>query len=73
MENHTNWCCRTCDSSIYTGAYEQVEKEFGVSQEVTTLGLSLFVLGLAVGPLFLSPLSEVCGTLIREIFCHDAD
>jgi hypothetical protein len=34
-------------------------EEFGCSQEVATLGLSLFVIGLAIGPMVVSPLSEV--------------
>jgi hypothetical protein len=34
-------------------------KEFHSSREVVTLGLSLFVVGLAVGPMALAPLSEV--------------
>jgi hypothetical protein len=50
---------RTCASSIYATTYAQLMKEFGSSREVVTLGLSLFVFGLAVGPMVLSPLSEV--------------
>lgn len=49
----------TCTSSIYSLTYEQLMDEFHCSQEVATLGLSLFVLGLAFGPIFLAPLSEV--------------
>lgn len=53
---------RTCASSIYAMTYGQITKEFDCSQEIAILGLSLFVLGLAVGPLVMSPLSEVgCG------------
>lgn len=40
--------------------YDQITKDFGCSQEVAILGLSLFVIGLAVAPMVLSPLSEVC-------------
>jgi MFS family permease len=36
-------------------------KEFHVSEEVMTLGLSLFVAGLGLGPMLLSPLSEFYG------------
>ena len=39
-------------------------KEFHCSREVATLGLSLFVLGLAFGPMLLGPLSEVCCHLL---------
>jgi multidrug resistance protein len=42
------------------GISEMVQK-FDVSQEVVTLGLSFFVLGFAVGPLFWAPLSELFG------------
>jgi hypothetical protein len=34
-------------------------EEFGSSLEVANLGLSLYVLGLGLGPLLFSPLSEV--------------
>jgi multidrug resistance protein len=39
-------------------------QNFDVSQEVATLGLSFFVLGFAVGPLFWAPLSELYGRQI---------
>ena len=35
-------------------------EEFGCSKEVAILGLSMFVIGLAIGPMVVSPLSEVC-------------
>lgn len=38
-----------------------MEAEFGNSRIVSTLGLSLFVLGLSQGPMFMSPLSEFYG------------
>jgi hypothetical protein len=38
-------------SSAYSGGADQVIAEFGCSREVFTLGISLFVLGFAVGPL----------------------
>ena len=56
-----NMVSSTCASSIYTPTYKQIEKEFYISQEVATIGLSLFVVGLAVGPMFVSPLSESYG------------
>lgn len=55
----SNEITRTCASSLYASTYDQLMKEFGCSQEVVTLGLSLFVVGIAVGPMVLSPLSEV--------------
>ena len=42
-------------------ASKQVAKDFHVSSEVATLGLSIYVLGLAVGPMTLAPLSERYG------------
>ena len=41
--------------------YLQLEKEFHISQEVATVGLTTYVLGLGLGPMFLSPLSEFYG------------
>lgn len=49
----------TCASSLYTLTYDQLVPEFHSSREVATLGLSLFVAGLGLGPMILSPLSEV--------------
>ncbi|KAK5050108.1 MFS siderochrome iron transporter 1 [Exophiala bonariae] len=51
-------------SSAYSGGIKQVIEVFGCSQEVATLGLSLFVLGFAVGPLLWAPLSELYGRQI---------
>ncbi|KAF5616984.1 multidrug resistance [Fusarium sp. NRRL 52700] len=53
--------CVTAASSIYTSTYEQMEDEFGNSREVSIIGLSLFVLGIGLGPMFLGPLSEFYG------------
>ncbi|KAH8816073.1 major facilitator superfamily domain-containing protein [Xylogone sp. PMI_703] len=53
--------CVTCTSSIYTSTYEQMTKEFEVSRIVATLGLSLFIMGLGIGPMLLGPLSEFYG------------
>lgn len=52
--------CVTCASSIYTSTYTQMDAEFGCSRIVATLGLSMFVLGIALGPMW-SPLSEFYG------------
>ncbi|CAK3954354.1 MFS general substrate transporter [Lecanosticta acicola] len=48
-------------SSAYSGSAEQVIREFGCSQEVFVLGISLFVLGFAIGPLLWAPFSELFG------------
>ncbi|KAK4077092.1 uncharacterized protein Triagg1_4059 [Trichoderma aggressivum f. europaeum] len=51
----------TCASSIYTSTYAQMEAEFHNVREISDLGLSTFVLGIAIGPMLLSPLSEFYG------------
>lgn len=51
----------TFASSVYIGGIDGVTKRFVVSEEVAILGLSLFVLGFALGPLIWAPLSEVYG------------
>lgn len=48
-------------SSAFSGGLAQIIREFHSTQEVATLGLSLFVLGFAVGPLFWAPMSELFG------------
>ncbi|KAK4984104.1 hypothetical protein LTR66_008606 [Elasticomyces elasticus] len=55
----TSAFCVTCTSALYTSTYAQLERDWGTSREVATLGLSLFVMGLGLGPMVLSPLSEV--------------
>lgn len=55
-------------SSAYSGSVSEVSEYFHVSRQVATLGLSLFVLGFAVGPLFWGPMSEVFGRQI-PFFC----
>lgn len=48
-------------SSAYTGGIKEIIIQFRCSQEIATLGVSLFVLGFAIGPLFWAPLSEMYG------------
>lgn len=48
-------------SSIFSTATLVVSAEFHVSTEVGLLGLSLYVLGFALGPMFWAPLSELKG------------
>lgn len=48
-------------SSAFSGGIQQIMKEFSVSQEIVTLGVSLFVLGFALGPLLWAPFSEIYG------------
>lgn len=46
-------------ASGFSPATKSFSEDFDVSTEVATLGLSLFILGLAIGPMTLAPLSEV--------------
>jgi len=48
-------------SSIFSSATQAVGVEFGVSSEVSLLGVSLYVLGFATGPTFWAPFSELKG------------
>ena len=49
------------NSSAYSGGVQQVIEQFDCTEEVATLGISLFVLGFAIGPLFWGPMSELYG------------
>lgn len=55
-------------SSIFSTATQDVANVFGVSVQVSILGLSLFVLGYATGPLVWAPLSELKGRRLPLIF-----
>ncbi|KAL1982989.1 hypothetical protein VTN96DRAFT_604 [Rasamsonia emersonii] len=59
--------CVTCTSSMYVMTYAQLMEEFHCSREVATLGLTTYIFGLGVGPLFLGPLSEFYGRRIIYI------
>ena len=59
-------------SSAYSGGATQIVREFGVSQEIYTLGISFFVLGFAVGPLLWAPLSELFGRQILFFITYGA-
>ncbi|KAJ6045229.1 uncharacterized protein N7446_003431 [Penicillium canescens] len=48
-------------SSAYTGGIIQIEEQFGATTEIATLGVSLYVLGFALGPLLWAPMSELFG------------
>lgn len=48
-------------SSAYAGGVDSIMEEFGVPETIGQLGISLFVLGFALGPLIWGPLSEVFG------------
>ncbi|PLB51375.1 putative MFS transporter [Aspergillus steynii IBT 23096] len=50
----------TFTSSAYSVSSSEIMQEFNVSSEVSTLGLSLFVLGFAIGPALWGPLVSSC-------------
>lgn len=54
-------------SSAYSGGVKEIIETFNVGSEVVTLGVSLFVLGFAIGPLIWAPLSELYGRQV--LFC----
>jgi multidrug resistance protein len=45
----------------YSSGSEQISSAFRVSSEIVTVGLSMYILGFALGPLVLAPLSEYYG------------
>lgn len=51
-------------SSAYSGGIVEIVRDFDTSEEVATLGISLFVCGFAIGPLLFAPLSELYGRQI---------
>lgn len=54
----------TFASSAYAASPEQIMGEFDCSEEAFALGISLYVLGFAVGPPLWAPLSELYGRRI---------
>ena len=62
----------TFASSVYVSGIEGVMQRFDVSEQVATLGLSLFVLGFALGPLIWAPLSEVYGRKVIFVISYTA-
>ena len=60
--------CVTYASAVYTTTYAQLERDFGISREVATVGLTTFVCGLGLGPMIMSPLSEFYGRRLPRLF-----
>ncbi|PYI00164.1 putative bicyclomycin resistance protein [Aspergillus ellipticus CBS 707.79] len=52
------------NSSLFSSATTEITKEFQVSHVTSTLGVSLYVIGFATGPIFWAPLSELSGRRI---------
>lgn len=51
----------TLCTSVYVPAIPIIQAQFSVSQEIALLGLSLYAIGIALGPLVAAPLSELYG------------
>jgi multidrug resistance protein len=58
----------TCLSSVWSEANVAIMNYYRVARPVATLGITLFVLGMGTGPLFLAPLSEKFGRRPVYIF-----
>ncbi|KAL2857325.1 major facilitator superfamily domain-containing protein [Aspergillus pseudoustus] len=48
-------------SAIFSSSVGAVSQQYGISTEVSTLGVTLYVLGFAAGPTFWAPASELSG------------
>ncbi|KAH0286382.1 major facilitator superfamily transporter [Aureobasidium namibiae CBS 147.97] len=59
-------------SSAYTGGLSEVIARFHTSELIVTLGVSLFVLGFAIGPLMWAPMSEIFGRQVLFIGTYAA-
>jgi multidrug resistance protein len=59
-------------SSAFSGTIRELIADLGASTELITAGISLFVLGFAVGPLIWAPLSEIYGRQIIFVITFGA-
>lgn len=62
----------TFASSAYSVSVMEITQEFNISTELFIVGVSLFVLGFAIGPALWGPLSELYGRQILWIVSHIA-
>lgn len=53
--------CISLGSSLYVSGVPEIMLEFNVSQELCLVGLTLYLVGLALGPVLMAPLSEIIG------------
>ncbi|KAL3463808.1 major facilitator superfamily domain-containing protein [Aspergillus heterothallicus] len=56
-------------STSYTSGIAVMGAEFGASNIIVTLGLTFYLIGLAVGSMFMAPLSEVYGRKPVSVVC----
>jgi hypothetical protein len=55
-------------SSAYTGGMLYMDKDLHTNENVSVLGLALYVLGLGLGPFLFAPLSEV--SIVSPVIVH---
>lgn len=60
----------TLASSGYTGGIPSMMEQFKVSQELAISGVSLYVVGFAVGPIVWAPFSEVAGRQLTHLISY---
>ncbi|WWD03222.1 hypothetical protein V865_001273 [Kwoniella europaea PYCC6329] len=53
--------CPPFSSVSYSSTVIEIIPEYGMSRELSTAGISLFILGFALGPLIWAPISEIWG------------
>ncbi|ORX40117.1 major facilitator superfamily domain-containing protein [Kockovaella imperatae] len=66
-----NTMCATFASSIFSASSPYIARQFHIGDEVALLGLSLYLLGFAIGPIIFGPSSELFGrrpTIILPMF-----
>lgn len=56
-------------STSYTSGITLMAEEFGQSRTIVTLGLTFYLFGLAIGSMFMAPLSEVYGRKPVCVIC----
>ncbi|UZJ55728.1 hypothetical protein CBS101457_005048 [Exobasidium rhododendri] len=56
-------------ASAYSTGQTQIVEEFGISDELAIGGLSLYILGFAIGPMLMAPLSETFGRRRVYVWC----
>ncbi|KAJ0419126.1 major facilitator superfamily domain-containing protein [Aspergillus carlsbadensis] len=56
-------------STSYTSGIAVMGDEFGSSNTIVTLGLTFYLIGLAIGSMFMAPLSEVYGRKPVSVVC----
>lgn len=57
-------------STSYTSAVPILARDFKTTEIIMTLGLTFYLFGLAIGSLFLAPLSEMYGRKVRLYHAH---